>query len=240
MTSDDPLDLGPTPEPQRSAGADEHRQHLDLGATQPSSAGAAVGSELDLGGSGRPDPGNHPVEGGDLGFSAAPSGRRTILDAHRPVVMLTPDQSRQLRFAPATQTQGQVLLGIAYERTDTGEYVALPGMPGEPQCVDARPDAVTVHPGTLRRFLVIALPQTPDRSMPGGTLVVETEDGTRVECALPVGATYGAQVLMTGHLVGERLVLRDERDPYSGDLQQVTGAYGYDQLTWRGPFSPVL
>jgi hypothetical protein len=36
------------------------------------------------------------------------------------------------------------------------------------------------------------------------------------------------------------MVLRAEHDPYSGTLQQVCAAYGYREISWRDPYTPLV
>lgn len=166
------------------------------------------------------------------------------------MVHLTRTQSAAgaLEFTTATAQQKQLLLGCAFETMDHSESMVLPGL--HPQGPDpqspifrATPAGATINLRAItavRRFFVIGLPQTANRSMPGGTLVLQTYGGARLEVVMDTSTTYGAKALITGFVVEGRIVLRAEHDPFSGTLQQVAGVYGYDQLTWRDPFTPLF
>ncbi len=191
-----------------------------------------------------------PLTNHDLGLPTIEEGERRILTVDDPVVHLTRMQSSAggLEIQAFTPAPNQLLLGCAFETSDQLESIVLPGL--HPQGPDPRspifrstPQGVSVNLRAvtqIARFFVIGLPQTGNRSMPGGTLVLTTYGGSRMEVVLDTSATYGAKALLTGYVVEGRIVLRAEHDPFSGTLQQVAGVYGYDQMTWRDPFTPLF
>lgn len=258
--SSNPLDLGtssaadPAPAPRQASG-----NPLDL--SRPSAqppTGAHVqhssSNPLDLSGNGNPSPKPHgryaPLVSHELGLPTIEQDERRILSVDDPVVHLTRMQSSggALEFQAATAQPNQLLLGCAFETSDQRESMVLPGL--RPQGPDpsspifrSTPQGVTVNLRAITdvlRFFIIGLPQTSDRSMPGGTLVIGTYGGSRLEVVLDTSATFGAKALVTGYVVEGRIVLRAEHDPFSGTLQQVAGVYGYDQMTWRDPFTPLF
>ena len=191
-----------------------------------------------------------PLTNHDLGLPTIEEGERRILTVDDPVVHLTRMQSSAggLEIQAFTPAPNQLLLGCAFETSDQLESIVLPGL--HPQGPDPRspifrstPQGVSINLRAVKqiaRFFVIGLPQTGNRSMPGGTLVLTTYGGSRMEVVLDTSATYGTKALLTGYVVEGRIVLRAEHDPFSGTLQQVAGVYGYDQMTWRDPFTPLF
>ena len=262
-----PLDLGgsdPTPPSRPSA---PRSNPLDLGGSEqrveqrvePPSRNTPVPTSnnlLDLSGpsGSAPVPASTgrfaPLVNHELGLPTLDEGERRILTVEDPVVHLTRMQSSAgaLEFTAATAQPNQLLLGCLFETVDQRESIVLPGM--RPQGPDphspifrSTTQGVTINLRGIKRaarFFVIGLPQTSDRSMPGGTLVVQTYGGSRLEVVLDRSATFGAKALITGYVVEGRIVLRAEHDPFSGTLQQVAGVYGYDQMTWRDPFTPLF
>lgn len=233
------LDLGESTPAQTTPPTTQPSNPLDL--SSPATAGA-TGS--------RPQGRYAPLVSHELGLPTIAEGERRILTIDDPVVHLTRMQSSagSIDFSPATPAPNQLLLGCAFETTDKRESMVLPGL--HPQGPDLNSPVFRVSTQgltinlrgitTVERFFVIGLPQTSDRSMPGGTLVIRTYGGSRVEVVLDTCATYGAKALVTGYVVEGRIVLRAEHDPFSGTLQQVAGVYGYDQMTWRDPFTPLF
>jgi uncharacterized protein involved in tellurium resistance len=73
----------------------------------------------------------------------------------------------------------------------------------------------------------------------GGTLVVTTFGGARVE--LPMETLYPGRIAMLislYNLDGE-LVIRAEMETIVGDVREAARAYGYDRITWRDDRTPV-
>ncbi|MBO1754951.1 hypothetical protein [Allobranchiibius sp. CTAmp26] len=251
------LDLGgpaeSAPAPARSGTS------LDLGSEQPAApptsrsvpapAPGGASTSLDLsGGASAAAPASRHVreQSYDLRLPTITEHERRVLSATDRVVHLTRMQSAvgRLRIEPALGAGEHLDLGCVLETADRQESIVLgtlnrqgpdPRRPmvrcgGQGVEIDLR----RIH--SLSRVLVVAV--TP--RLPGGTLVVTTYGGSRMEITLPATATLGAQALLTAYVVQGRLVLRAELDPFSGTLQQVCGAYGYTDLTWRDPATPLV
>ncbi len=169
-----------------------------------------------------------------------------MLGVQEHVVHLTRMQSAagRLEITPAVASGEQLALGCALETSDRQEAIVLPALnrqgpdPRRPvvRCGAQGVEIDLRRVRILSRLLVLAV--TP--RLPGGTLVVRTYGDSRMEIPLPTAATLGAQALLTAYVVQGRLVLRAELDPFSGTLQQVCGAYGYTDLTWRDPATPLV
>ncbi len=229
----DPLDLS-TPAAPAPSGADP----LDL--TSPS--GPADGPVTSPSGRHRRLP-RHQL---DLPTVAA--GERRRMDDDDVVVHLTRAQSAfgALEITPAVPAGAAMALGVAYEARGTQGVVLSPIAPMGPDPMSpifrTSGGGVIVnlrHVAALDRFLIYAVLTGQNKTMPGGTVVVGTYGGSRMELPLGTQPTYGAQALLTAYVVEGRIVLRAEHDPFSGTLHQVCDAYGYSELTWRDPFTPL-
>lgn len=256
-----PATPAPAPAARSGGGLDLGSSGLDLGnsstppAPAPVRSPAPVSSSLDLGSSSdqlpkaapRPTTTRHTREEPyELALPTITEHHRQVLDENHRVVHLTRMQSAagKLIISPALGAGEHLDLACAMQTREFGESIVLgtlnrqgpdPRRPlvrcgGQGVEVDLR----RIH--SFIRFLVIGV--TPQ--LPGGTLVVTTYGGSRMEIALPTSRTLGAQALLTAYVVQGRLVLRAELDPFSGTLQQVCGAYGYSDLTWRDAATPLL
>ncbi|TWE10430.1 hypothetical protein BKA23_2791 [Rudaeicoccus suwonensis] len=186
----------------------------------------------------------------DLQLPTIGSDERRILTDREPVVHLTRLQSAagSLEVRVAVATPSEVALGFVFETGDRRESVVLPGL--SQQGPDPRSPifrattsgaAINLRRvSDVHRFLLFAVPTRPSKQMPGGTVALTTYAGARLELPLVAGPTFGAQALLTGHVVEGRIVIRAEHDPYSGTLQQICGAYGYTELSWRDAFTPLV
>ncbi|NHN56246.1 hypothetical protein G9U51_10715 [Calidifontibacter sp. DB0510] len=206
--------------------------------------------ELNLSGAGGTSSRHTKLEGHDLGLPGIAGAERRILTLDDPVVALTRTQSIAggLEFTPQTSAGPQLQLACFFETRDQREWAVIPTT--HPQGPDPRRPIFRATERSLsvnlrfvtelERFFVIALVRTPGRMMPGGTLTVGLYGGARLEIPLDSNSTYGAKALLTAYLVEGRLVLRAEHDPFSGTLQQVASVYGYDAISWRDPFTPLI
>ena len=182
----------------------------------------------------------------DLQLPTITEHERRVLSAADRVVHLTRMQSAvgRLRVEPALGSGDHLDLGCVMETADRQESIVLGTLnrqgpdPRRPmvRCGGQGVEIDLRRIRSLSRLLVVAVAPR----LPGGTLVVTTYGGSRIEIPLPATPTLGAQALLTGHVVQGRLVLRAELDPFSGTLQQVCGAYGYTDLTWRDPATPLV
>lgn len=234
---------------------------LDLGgsaapATPPS------GTSLDLGGSGPDTSGSSSTSGPgvtsrhtrtpdhDLGLPTIEADERRLMTEHEPVVELSRMQSAAggIEAKVAVANPAEVVLGLVFETADERESLVLPGLsqqgpdPRRP-IFRATSSGVAVNlrrVPDIHRLLLFAVPTRPSKQLPSGTVTLTTYGGTRLEIPLIAGPTLGAQALISGYVVEGRLVLRAEHDPYSGTLQQVCAAYGYREISWRDPYTPLV
>ncbi|MBB2893507.1 hypothetical protein [Flexivirga oryzae] len=186
----------------------------------------------------------------DLGLPSINAGERRLFTEHDPVVELTRMQSAAgaIEAKVAVSNPTEVVLGIVFETADDRESLVLPGL--SQQGPDPRRPIFRATSGgvavnlrritDIHRLLLFAVPTRPSKQMPGGTVTVTTYGGSRLEVPLVAGPTLGAQALVTAYVVEGRLVLRAEHDPYSGTLQQVCAAYGYREISWRDPYTPLV
>lgn len=246
------LDLSPSsPAPAAPSSS------LDLGSSAPAAPPTGTGIALDLdlplprrvSGTGATSRHTRPPDH-DLGLPTIRAGERRLMTDHEPVVELTRMQSAAgaLEAKVAVPNPSEVILGLVFETGDSRESLVLPGLsqqgpdPRRPT-FRATSSGVAVNLRRItevHRLLLFAVPTRPSKQLPGGTVTVTTYGDSRLEIPLVAGPTLGAQALMTGYVVEGRLVVRAEHDPYSGTLQQVCSAYGYREISWRDPYTPLV
>ena len=92
---------------------------------------------------------------------------------------------------------------------------------------------------TLRRMVVYAFSENRQPISWGGTLVVTTFGGGRLE--VPLESLQGGDiaVLMSIYQVRGELVLRAEMQTLHGDVRAASRAYGFDKITWLDDRTPV-
>jgi hypothetical protein len=73
----------------------------------------------------------------------------------------------------------------------------------------------------------------------GGTLVVTTFGGARIELPLDTLFAGNVAVLMSIYNLDGELVIRAEMETITGDVREAARAYGYDRITWRDARSPA-
>lgn len=73
----------------------------------------------------------------------------------------------------------------------------------------------------------------------GGTLVITTFGGGRIE--LPLETLYAGRIAVLASLynLDGELVVRAEMETIAGDVREAARAYGYDRITWRDDRNPV-
>ena len=247
------LDLGGgEPERQQSPAPSTS---LDLGGSGPAPAAAGASGtslSLDRPAAAGPEPTSRhrasPLH--ELNLPTVTAGERRLLTEREPVVLLQRLQSAAggLDVRVAVPNPSEVVLGCVFETSDRRESLVLPGLsqqgpdPRSP-IFRATSNGVVVnlrHIARIHRFLVFAVPTRPSRQMPAGTVTATTYGHSRMELPLEGGPSLGANALLSGHVVEGRLVLRAEYDPYSGTLEQVCTAYGYRELSWRDPYTPLV
>jgi len=73
----------------------------------------------------------------------------------------------------------------------------------------------------------------------GGTLVVTTFGGAKVELPLERAASSGVVVFLSLYNVRGEFVLRAEMDDVSGSVRDACRAFGYERITWLDDRTPV-
>jgi uncharacterized protein involved in tellurium resistance len=92
----------------------------------------------------------------------------------------------------------------------------------------------------LERLVVYAFSASRTDLTWGGTLVVTTFGGGRVE--LPLETLYAGQVavlLSIYNLDGEFVIRAEMETIHNGDVREAARAYGFDRITWRDDRSPA-
>lgn len=249
-----PLDLGGGEHEPRSAPAGGTSLNLFDEEPAPQTPPGGTSLSLDAPSGAAPAPASSSphtrVPDHELGLPGIRADERRLLTEHEPVVALTRMQSAAggIEAKVAVSNPSEVVLGIVFETADERESLVLPGL--SQQGPDPRRPIFRATSGgvavnlrrvtDIHRLLLFAVPTRPSKQLPGGTVTVTTYGGSRLEVPLVAGPTLGAQALLTGYVVDGRLVLRAEHDPYSGTLQQVCAAYGYRELSWRDPYTPLV
>jgi uncharacterized protein involved in tellurium resistance len=93
--------------------------------------------------------------------------------------------------------------------------------------------------GDVERITVYAFSESRRQLAWGGTLIVTTFAGARIE--LPLDTLYEgpiAVLLSLFNFDGE-LVIRAEMENIAGDVREAARAYGYDRITWRDDRAPA-
>lgn len=91
----------------------------------------------------------------------------------------------------------------------------------------------------LRRLVVYAFSESRQPLQWGGTLVVTTFGGGRVEVPLESLQGGSVAVLLSIYQVRGEFVLRAEMQTLYGDVREASRAYGYDEITWLDDRTPV-
>jgi uncharacterized protein involved in tellurium resistance len=182
------------------------------------------------------------------------AGTQQLLSVKQPTVTLTRVQSGigQLKIeAVCSPEVGDLRLGTAYQlRSGPSSTVQYTGgnryapSSRRPVIVAGRDDYEHVRldlrqTPDLERLAVYAYSESRTELTWGGTLVVETFGGARIE--LPLESLFAGRVavLLSIYNLDGELVIRAEMETISGDVREAARAYGYDHITWRDDRSPV-
>ena len=249
------LDLS-TPRPAaRPAGSSS----LDLSTPRPA-APAAGAASLDLS---RPVGGPAPAAPSPPAaprrvarpLPRARSGERTLLTPKAPTITLNRLQSGigvltiEAACSPAV---GDLRIGAAYELAD-----------GHSSLV-SRVGGLTTGPRSSRRPVIVARAEQYERLVIdlrqsrqldrlvvygfsesggqlnwGGTLVLQTVGGARVELPLDRPASGGVTVLLSIYNVRGEFVVRAEMENIAGSIRTAVQAYGFDRISWLDDRTPV-
>ena len=248
----------PAPAPPASSSLD-----LDAPAAPPPAVppAASPDSSLDLDGTPAPEgpipatpPAGEPARRVRQDARVVAS-QRVILTVTQPTVTLTRLQSAIGTLtveAAVSAAVGDMRLGCAYELGDgyastvqlTDGNRFAPPRGRRPVIVASREHfdrlAIDLRQSTdLRRFGVYAFSVSRQPLQWGGTLIVTTFGGAKVE--LPLEALSGGSVamLLSAYNVRGEFVLRGEMQSFNGGVRAAVRAYGYDRITWLDDRTPV-
>ncbi len=91
----------------------------------------------------------------------------------------------------------------------------------------------------LTRLIVYGFSESGQAIRWGGTLVVTTFGGARVELPMDRPVSSGVVVFLSGYNVDGELVVRSEMEHVDGDVRDACQAYGFDRITWLDGRTPV-
>jgi uncharacterized protein involved in tellurium resistance len=182
------------------------------------------------------------------------AGEQHLLGIKDPTVTLTKVQSGigQLEIEAVCSPEiGDLRLGAAYSlRSGGSSTVQYAGgnrfapssrrpviVAGRDEYEHLRVDLRQVR--DIERMAVYAFSESRAEITWGGTLVVSTFGGARIELPLESLHPGRVAVLISIYNLGGELVIRAEAETITGDVREATRAYGYDRITWRDDRSPV-
>jgi len=185
----------------------------------------------------------------------ARSGERTLLTPKAPTITLTRLQSGigvltiEAACSPAV---GDLRIGAAYELADghTSLVSRAGGMASAPRnsrrpVIVARAEqherlVVDLRQSRqLDRLIVYGFSESGGRLNWGGTLVVGTAGGARVELPLDRPPSAGVTVLLSIYNIRGEFVVRAEMENVTGSVRNAVQAYGFDRISWLDDVTPV-
>jgi hypothetical protein len=176
-----------------------------------------------------------------------------VLSPKQPTVRLTRVQSGVGALtveAACSDAVGDLRLGVAFRLKAGTSSVVQQGAPDGP----ARSPRPVLHHGRQRfETVTVDLAQITDVDRLafyayspsgaalawGGTLVVTTYGGARVELPMDGPAGPGVVVLLTAYNVDGELVLRAEPWELHPTVRDAVLAFGFDRITWLDPGTPA-
>jgi uncharacterized protein involved in tellurium resistance len=182
------------------------------------------------------------------------AGQQHLMSVKDPTVTLTRVQSGigQLQIeAVCSPAVGDLRLGAAYQlcdgTTSTVQYAGgnrFAPSSRRPVIVAGRDEYEHLRidlrrSRELERVAVYAFSESRADLAWGGTLVISTFGGARVD--LPLESLYDGKVavLVSIYNLDGEFVIRAEMETIAGDVREAARAYGYDRITWRDDRSPV-
>lgn len=183
------------------------------------------------------------------------NGERFIASPTDPTVTLTPVQSGigTLTIEAATSDEvGDLRLGCAYELADHFEQTMqmtqgnrfAPPHSKRPVIVGGHDRFERIQLDlrqcrTLQRLVVYAFSEQRQPINWGGTLILTTHGGARIEVPLDVLQGGELAVLVSIYQVRGELVIRAEMQGFFGDVRDAVRAYGFDRISWLDGRTPV-
>jgi hypothetical protein len=200
-------------------------------------------------------PGRRPAAGHIRPVVRARSGTQTILSPKSPTVVLTRLQTGigVLTFEAATSDSvGDLRLGCAYQlrsgHSSTVQHAGgNPSAPKDsrlPMIVGRRERFERIgvdlrQSPEIERLIVYGFSESGQQLNWGGTLVLTTIGGARVELPLDRPASGGVMVFMSVFNVHSEFVIRAEMETVNGSIRDACKAYGYDRITWVDEKTPL-
>ncbi|MDQ1722217.1 MAG: hypothetical protein QOI26_1951, partial [Pseudonocardiales bacterium] len=92
---------------------------------------------------------------------------------------------------------------------------------------------------SLDRLVVFGFSESGGQLNWGGTLVLRTAGGARVELPLDRPASAGVTVLLSIYNVRGEFVVRAEMENIAGSIRNAVQAYGFDRISWLDDRTPV-
>ena len=179
----------------------------------------------------------------------------TVLTPKDPTVTLTRIQSGVgiLTFeAACSPAVGDLRLGCAYQlRSGVSSVVQyVSGVTTAPP-KSSRPVLVAEHvrferllvdlvqSRQLERLILYAFSESGAQLNWGGTLVVTTFGGARVELPLDRPPSAQVNVMMSVYNIDGEFVLRAEMEQFPGNVRDAVSAYGFDRISWLDARTPL-
>lgn len=182
------------------------------------------------------------------------AGTQHLLTVREPTVTLSRVQSGigQLQIEAVCSPEiGDLRLGAAYQLADgTSSTVQYTGgnrfapssrrpviVAGKDEYEHLRVDLRQAR--ALERLTVYAFSESRVDLTWGGTLVVTTFGGARVDLPLETLHPGHIVVLLSIYNLDGEFVVRAEMETITGDVREAARAYGYERIAWRDDRSPA-
>ncbi len=155
--------------------------------------------------------------------------------------------------AAVADSVGDLRLGAAYQlrsgRSSTiqhhaGRRFAPPGETRRPILLAARQQFERLsldlrQVDELERMVVYAFSGNGSQLRWGGTLLVNTFGGDRIEMPIEMPPATAVAVLASVYNVGGELVLRSEMDLVGTTIMQACRGYGFERISWLDDVTPI-
>jgi len=193
----------------------------------------------------------HPVRP----LPRARSGERTLLSPKAPTVTLSRLQSGvgvlaiEAACSPAV---GDLRIAAAYQLADGHSSLVsrTGGIPTGPR--DSRRPVIAARieqyerllvdlrqNRQLSRLVVLGFSESGGQLHWGGTLILTTPGGARIELPLERPPSGGVTVLLSIYNVRGEFVVRAEMENFAGPIRAAVQAYGFDRISWLDDRTPV-
>jgi hypothetical protein len=180
---------------------------------------------------------------------------RTTLTARVPTVTLTRIQSGigvlsfEAHWSPSI---GDVRLGCAYHLGGERSSTVTPSGPLKSAPPNSKRPILTGHQDTvekitvdlrqsrdLERLILFGYSESGAAVRWGGTLLVTTSGGARIELPLDRPPTLAVVVFLSLYNVSGEFTLRAEMDAAGRTVREACIAYGYDRISWLDDRTPI-